>query len=65
MEPKPIVELHNHILGILLFNSYDYINDTVKPAYNGHPWEMARCLLYIGWLIYTGQLCRKYNAIEN
>ena len=42
MEPKPIVELHNHILGILLFNSYDYINDTVKPAYNGHPWEMAR-----------------------
>ena len=65
MEPKPIVELHNHILGILLFNSYDYINDTVKPAYNGHPWEMARCLLYIGWPIYTGQLCRKYNAIEN
>ena len=33
--------------------------------YNGHPWEMARCLLYIGWPIYTGQLCRKYNAIEN
>ena len=23
MEPKPVVELHTHILGILLMNSYD------------------------------------------
>ena len=38
---------------------------TVKPAYNGHPWKMARWPLYTGRLLYTGQICRKYKATEN
>ena len=38
---------------------------TVKPAYNGHPWKMARSPLYTGRLLYTGQICRKYKATEN
>ena len=38
---------------------------TVKPVYQGHPWEMARWLLQTGWPLYTAQLCRKYKATEN
>ena len=38
---------------------------TVKPVYNGHPWETARWQLYTGWPLYTGQLCRKNKGTEN
>ena len=31
---------------------------TVKPVYNGNPWEMTRLPLY------AGQLCKKYKATE-
>ena len=51
--------LANEIPPTANYNS-SYINkinvNTVKPVYNGHPWEMTRWPLYTGWPLHTGFL---------
>ena len=56
---------HFRVASSLRFKAIWYwYENAVKPVYNGHPWETAMWPLHTGWPLCTGQLCRKYRAIN-